>query len=74
LPSSSVSLDWKEIETDRKFTASLLPFSQPSEWDSLEAKYQLLLRHGKNISGHIVSLPNLTEIQESHDKDDDDEQ
>jgi hypothetical protein len=75
-PSSYVSLDQNEIETDGKFPPALFPFSQPSEWDGLETEYQLflLLRQGKSMGGGIVSLPNLTEIQESHGKDDEDEQ
>jgi hypothetical protein len=53
-----------------------LPFSQPSEWSGLETEYQLLLvlRHGESLGGQIISLWNLTEIQEGHEKDDNDKQ
>jgi hypothetical protein len=76
IASSCVYLDWKEIETDEKFPAALLPFSQPSEWGDLEIESHLLLslRHGKSMGGDIVSLPNLTEIQDNHDNDDENEQ
>jgi hypothetical protein len=53
-----------------------LQFSPRSEWGGFEAKSQLLLlllllfRHGKSMVGHIVSLRNLTEIEEGHDKED----
>jgi hypothetical protein len=49
-------------------------FQQPSEWSGLETEYRLLLRQGKSMGGHIVSLLNLTEIQDDQDKDDEDEQ
>jgi hypothetical protein len=53
-----------------------LPFSQPSEWSGLETEYPLLLllRQGESMGGHIVSLRNLTEIQDGHDNDDNDKQ
>jgi hypothetical protein len=47
-----------------------LPFSQRSQWVGVETEDQLLLllRQGKSVGRHIVSLPNQTEIQEGDDK------
>jgi hypothetical protein len=80
LPLSYVSLDWKEIELDRKLAGALGPFSQRSDcgWPpqgdrpKLRAgKYRFrLLSNDKSTCRRSFSRLNLVKIQDGDNTDD----